>query len=71
VVAVTAQAFGDTSKYVGYVGGPAWICTQIRKLPGYSPTPIVMLMFDDGPDAQAASTRTVQRQRRSACVPFA
>jgi two-component system alkaline phosphatase synthesis response regulator PhoP len=31
-------------------------CQQIRKLPGYHLTPIVMLTFDDGEKAQAAAS---------------
>ena len=32
-------------------------CQQIRKLPGYRLTPIVMLTFDDGEKAQEAASR--------------
>jgi two-component system alkaline phosphatase synthesis response regulator PhoP len=32
-------------------------CQEIRKLPGYDATPIVMLTFDDGPKAQSAASR--------------
>ncbi len=32
-------------------------CKQIRALPGYNLTPIVMLTFDDGPKAQSDASR--------------
>ena len=32
-------------------------CAEIRKLPGYEATPIVMLTFDDSEWAQARATR--------------
>jgi two-component system alkaline phosphatase synthesis response regulator PhoP len=32
-------------------------CKQIRRLPGYADTPVVMLTFDDSKSAQSAATR--------------